>query len=367
MLDGVHVGVDGFAFAVSKSDGTFAYYPDANTEGKLATDCGLTEDQLKDGYSDYITVNGERLYAASAETSDYVFAASSDGALMQERVPLTIATGGISLACLAVIFCLMVFSPRPAPPPAAGTEGAPDAGAGTDEKGRGPISPEVRARRGHGRRHRGRAHHEVRERGEPLVPPLLQLVRDDPRAEARARPALVWRRGRDRGLRCRGLPRRVLPRGLDLLVHPRRAVGAGRQHLAVTASIVFACVAMTAAEIAQRILHLVSRVVEARGVTLCRLGASVIKYVTIVGMLYWCLAMLGVDTATLLASAGLLTLAISLGAKDLVTDVIVRPLHHLRGRVPRRRHHPGGRPARHRHGDRRAHDQRSTTGRATSS
>ena len=91
---------------------------------------------------------------------------------------------------------------------------------------------------------------------------------------------------------------------------------------AVTASIMFACVAMTAAEILQRVLYLVSRVVEARGVTLCRLGGSVIKYVTIIGMLYWCLAMLGVDTATLLASAGLLTLAISLGAKDLVTDII---------------------------------------------
>lgn len=114
VLDGVHVGADGFAFAVDKSDGTFAYYPDANTAGKAATACGMTENQLTDGYSDYITVNGEQYFAASAETSDYyVYAVGSDGALMAERVPLTAATAGIALVCLAVIFCLMVVEPKP--------------------------------------------------------------------------------------------------------------------------------------------------------------------------------------------------------------------------------------------------------------
>ena len=114
VLDGVQVGVDGFAFAVSKADGTFAYYPNENTVGKLATECGMTEDELRDGYSDYITVNGEELYAASAETSDYyVFAAGPDGTLMAERGPLTVATGGVALVCFVIIFGLMVLEPLP--------------------------------------------------------------------------------------------------------------------------------------------------------------------------------------------------------------------------------------------------------------
>ena len=37
----------------------------------------------------------------------------ADGALMAERVPLTVATAGITLVCLAVIFCLMVVEPKP--------------------------------------------------------------------------------------------------------------------------------------------------------------------------------------------------------------------------------------------------------------
>ena len=39
-------------------------------------------------------------------------------------------------------------------------------------------------------------------------------------------------------------------------------------------------------------------------------------------MLYYCFALFGVDTATLLASAGILSIAISLGAKDMVGDIL---------------------------------------------
>ncbi len=222
VLDGVHVGADGFAFAVSKADGTIAYYPDANTTGKLATDCGLTEAQLKDGYSDYVTIDGETLIAASAETGDYyVYAAGSDGALMAERGPLTLATAGIAAVCLAVVFKDALF-----------------------------------------------------ERGSIFAYIL----------------GGSWEHG------------------LNIF--------------AITASIMFACLIATVAEIVQHVLMLVARVVEARGVTMCRLASSIVKYASVIGMLYWCLALLGVDTATLMASAGLLTFAVSLGAKDIVTDII---------------------------------------------
>lgn len=42
----------------------------------------------------------------------------ADGALMAERVPLTVATAGIALVCLAVIFCLTVVEPKPGAPAA---------------------------------------------------------------------------------------------------------------------------------------------------------------------------------------------------------------------------------------------------------
>lgn len=67
---------------------------------------------------------------------------------------------------------------------------------------------------------------------------------------------------------------------------------------------------------------MLSNVLGARGETIYRLLSSLTKYGTLIAMLYWCLGVLGVDTATLLASAGIITLAVSFGAKDLITDIL---------------------------------------------
>ena len=131
----------------------------------------------------------------------------------------------------------------------------------------------------------------------------------------------------------------------------------GLNVFALTACLMFACVALTAVTIVQKLLNLLSSVLGARGETVCRLLGSFVKYATIIGMVYYCLMLVGVDTTTLLASAGILSIAISFGAKELVSDNPLWPVHHLRRRVPRGRHHHGGRLARHRGGDRRAHHQ----------
>lgn len=308
VLDGVQVGVDGFAFAVNKADDTFAYYPDDNMIGKPVTECGMSEAQLKDGYSDYITINGEQLYAASAETSDYyVFAAGPDGALMAERGPLTAATGGIALVCLAILYCLTVCEP------AAGAKGRA-ASAEPDEKGEGrPRMVDVTVG--------GRTMKTVSAASRWF---RRSLEWNDMTPEQKLGCVLRWFAGAAVILVCLAVVFKdaIFERGSIFSY----ILGGSWQHglniFAVTAAIMFACLLLTVTEIIQKILMLVSRVVEARGVTMCRLASSIVKYASVIGILYWCLALLGVDTATLLASAGLLTFAVSLGAKDIVTDII---------------------------------------------
>ena len=56
--------------------------------------------------------------------------------------------------------------------------------------------------------------------------------------------------------------------------------------------------------------------------TLIRLAHSLAGYISAIVMLFGVLSMFGVDTATLLASAGIVSIAIGMGAKDLVTDVL---------------------------------------------
>src|SRR5699024_663122 len=71
VLDGIQVGRGGFAFAINKEDGTFAYYPDDKLVGRQASDYGIEEDQIKAGYSDYLKIQSERYYCGSIENGDY--------------------------------------------------------------------------------------------------------------------------------------------------------------------------------------------------------------------------------------------------------------------------------------------------------
>ena len=96
----------------------------------------------------------------------------------------------------------------------------------------------------------------------------------------------------------------------------------GMNIFAVTAALMTACVIATIASAANELLRLLSGVVGARGETIIRLLCSIIKYGSVIGVLYYSLSLLGVDTATLLASAGLLTLAIGFGAQALVSDIL---------------------------------------------
>jgi small conductance mechanosensitive channel len=61
---------------------------------------------------------------------------------------------------------------------------------------------------------------------------------------------------------------------------------------------------------------------ETRGETICRLTCSLLRYVVIIVALFYALEALGFDPTTLLASLGIFSLALSLGAKDLVADVL---------------------------------------------
>lgn len=59
-----------------------------------------------------------------------------------------------------------------------------------------------------------------------------------------------------------------------------------------------------------------------RGVTIAKLCKSFLKWVVAIASLMFMLSAWGIDTTTLLASAGILTLIIGLGAQSLVADIV---------------------------------------------
>ncbi len=303
VLGGVKVGSEGFAFAVSKDDRTFAYFPDQRLVGKDALEHGMTENQLKGGYCDYLTVEGTTFYVSSAEAENYfLYVADTEGELMAERVPLTVATGGVALVCLVVIFLLLAFEPR-----------------GSVTVAKAPV--EADARMIDVKMPSGRVAKTESAASRWIA---RSFKWGEKTAEQKTATVVRWLVG-------------VFVIAVFAAVVFRESIFGqgsifsyilggnwerGVNVFALTACIMFVCVALTVVALVQKLLNLLATVLGARGETVCRLLGSFIKYATIIGMAYYCLMLVGVDTTTLLASAGILSIAISFGAKELVSDIL---------------------------------------------
>ena len=72
----------------------------------------------------------------------------------------------------------------------------------------------------------------------------------------------------------------------------------------------------------RRIMDQIISIVSPKAETMCRLFKSFVRYIGALAIAYYCLTVFGFDSASLLASAGLLTLVIGLGARDLITDIL---------------------------------------------
>lgn len=72
----------------------------------------------------------------------------------------------------------------------------------------------------------------------------------------------------------------------------------------------------------RRLVMIIGKSFGNRGETIARLIGSFINYATVIGSLLYALMFLGVNTMTILASAGIVGLGISIGAKDLIADIL---------------------------------------------
>ncbi len=304
ILEGVKVGSNGFAFAVNIEDNTFAYYPkNSRYVGESVLDHGMKEKELKDGYNDYLTIDGTKYYAASAETDDYyIYVAGTEGELMSERVPLTAVTGIVALICLFVVFLMMIFEPKKNI-----REDSPNVENGdriidTEMPSGRVVHTESAASRFMNQSFSW-AEKSPWQKTETLLRWLMAIF-------AVIVAAAVLLRGQlfDESSIFYYILSSKWERGLNIF--------------AISACIMFICAAITIEAILQRMLRLLAQVLSARGETIVRLIRSFIRYGMIIGMTYYCLLLIGIDGTTLLASAGILSVAISFGARELVEDII---------------------------------------------
>ena len=91
---------------------------------------------------------------------------------------------------------------------------------------------------------------------------------------------------------------------------------------AFTKSLIAVMIVYLVITVIEYILQMMMSLANPRNETVIRLTRSFIKYVSVLGMIYYTLNQFGFDSQSLLASAGLLTLVVGLGARDLMTDIL---------------------------------------------
>ena len=91
---------------------------------------------------------------------------------------------------------------------------------------------------------------------------------------------------------------------------------------ALCASLITCSAAFVISFFSRRFLQLISGFTGSKGETVCRLLYDFIQYLLVFVCLYYIFGYMGINTNAILASLGLITLALTLGSKDMVTDII---------------------------------------------
>ena len=92
--------------------------------------------------------------------------------------------------------------------------------------------------------------------------------------------------------------------------------------LALFAIVILLSVCLIGLIIARNIMTLLCLMLDTKGETICRLAFNLLQYVVFIAFLYYAFGYLGFNTAGILASVGFVTLAVSIGSRDLVADVL---------------------------------------------
>ena len=302
VLDGVQIGAGGFAFAVSKDDNTFVYYPEEKYIGGDVTEYGIKASQLHDGFSDYITIGNNKYFANCLETDDYyVYTCVPSSEIAAHKVPIALFSTVVSFVCLMIIYLLLCFNKGQAESEGQSTT---DSGKNFDvtmPDGQKKKTSDVSSRWSNVAVRWNEKTPEQKMTsvlkgllGIYAIVICIAYILEKQSSANTSMFAYIIDGGWERGLNV----------------------------FAVTGCIFVVCVVVTLTIIIQEILRILSNISSAQGETIFRLVSNFVKYASVIALLYYCFALLGVDTKALLASAGILGLMISLGAQKLVADIL---------------------------------------------
>lgn len=321
ILSNVRMSKGGITFAVNKEDNTFVYYPDEKLIGKNSEKYGLEKEQLADEYSGYMDLNGTKFFGTSLETNDYyVYASVPTDRIYGKRMPLTIASVVASIFALGIMFLLLTITRKK------------DAENRLPEVPKGEVTNANRS--------------EMKKEDTIMDAATIDVEMPDNTIRKSSSASSRWSNATIKWTEKTAEQQMFLVfKGIisvlafvicfivlfgdqifsDTSIFSYVLMGKwarGFNIFAFTAALLIIGVVSVATMLLQKILKMLSRTLSAKGETVCRLLHNILKYASVLGVMYYCLALFGIDTSTLLASAGILTLVVGLGAQSLVSDIL---------------------------------------------
>ncbi len=301
VIGGVQIGTDGFTFSIDKKTEKFSYYPNSDYIGQKAQNYGIKKSQMKDDFSDFITINGKRYYANSLEgTKNYLYACVPVSEIASNRLSIALITTGVSFLFLLIVSILLTFNKEI------------DLNNKRKEKEEGIIDVKL----ANGQMKQSVA---VSSRWSKVA-----LSWNEKTPEQKLTSIFKWILSFYALVICVAyFYEKQVPSTHSLFSY----IVAGNWErglniFSFTGCFFIICLVTAFSVLVQKILQLLTNISSTQGETIFRLLSNFVKYVCAIALLYYCFALLGVDTGTLLASAGIVGLMISLGAQKLVADVL---------------------------------------------
>ena len=305
VLADIQTGNNGFVFAVDSESGVFTYYPDDELIGWEATSYGLKAEQLITGYNDFITVSSRQYYALSGEYgSDLIFVAVPMKTLNNMSAPIALTACAFCLVWMLVLCWILLRGVK--------LTDCAEASEAPDETANEMIDVD----RGDGKKIRTRSilsRFSAKDIAWREYTPgqkvwfIFKII-----LGVAALCLLVMLLAADTVFPEDSLMRYIL----------KGSWQKGFNIFAITQCVVVIVAVEIISVAVRKVLMWFADKLGAKGDTIIRLLVSFIKLVTVIGLIYVCLAQLGADTTVLLTSAGILSLVVGLGANSLIKDIL---------------------------------------------
>ncbi|MDO5112011.1 MAG: mechanosensitive ion channel [Clostridia bacterium] len=305
-LRSMRVGRNGFFGAVNANDLTVSYSPVLDSVGKRGVDIGFKEESFRDGWSGFGRINGYEYYMTCTRIGDhFVYTLMSLSNLYAQGYAIALYTTLFNLLFALILLLAAVIG-----------------------------------------RNRDDALYTLSEEKRMGGRSLFDLVMPGGGVKRVTSAASRWEGAtvpwgeKNPDQKLLALIKLLL--GVIAVVLCAVFLGAGRffgnnsilgyivegnwdkgvNIFSLTCCAMILLVVVVAGNLASFAIRTVSVNLGTRTETIGRLLSSVIRFVAIVYGIFRCLTLLGVDAAALLASAGILTLVIGLGAQKLIADFL---------------------------------------------